>query len=151
MENCERPIEILLVEDNPGDVDLVKEGLDEGKICNKVHVASNGLDAMKYLRGENGEACPDLVLLDLNLPGMSGREVLHEIKSDAYLKSIPVVILTGSKQEEDICRAYGEHANCYITKPVAFNSFMQVIRSIENFWLSVVKLPCREKIARRAA
>jgi CheY-like chemotaxis protein len=147
METCNiKPIEILLVEDNPGDVGLVREGLSESKICNNLHVASDGVEAMEFLRGERDHAdapCPDLILLDLNLPRMNGREVLREIKTDPRLKTIPVVILTSSKEEEDICRAYGDHANCYVTKPVRFESFLKVVKSIEDFWFSVVKLPCR--------
>jgi CheY-like chemotaxis protein len=147
METCRtNPIEILLVEDNPGDVGLVREGLAEGKICNQLHVASDGVEAMMFLRGLEGRAdalFPDLILLDLNLPRMSGREVLKEIKSDPYLKTIPVVVLTSSKEEEDISRAYGDRANCYVTKPIGFEAFLEVVRSIETFWFSVVKLPYR--------
>lgn len=141
-----KPIEILLVEDNPGDVVLIKEALMEGKICNNLHVAADGVEAMKFLRMQSGHAdapCPDLILLDLNLPKKSGREVLREVKSDPDLKTIPVVILTSSKEEEDICTAYGDHANCYVTKPIGFDSFLNVVRSIEDFWFSIVKLPCR--------
>lgn len=146
-ETC-KAIDILLVEDNPGDVGLVREALAEGKVCNKLHVASDGVEALKFLRGQGDHAdapCPDLILLDLNLPKMNGREVLHEIKSDPYLKTIPVVILTSSKEEEDICRSYADHANCYVTKPAGFDSFLNAVRSIEDFWFSVVKLPCREQ------
>lgn len=142
-----KPIEILLIEDNPGDVELVKEGLSEGKVLNKLYVAKDGEEGMKFLRSTQTESserpCPDLILLDLNLPKKSGREVLQEIKRDPYLQTIPVVILTSSKQEEDICRSYEQHANCYITKPVGFEQFMRVIKSIEEFWFTVVKLPCR--------
>ncbi len=152
--NRSKPVEILLVEDNPGDVLLVREGLDEGKILNNLHVARDGIEAMKYLSGREADAgapCPDVVLLDLNLPKMSGREVLQQIKSDPYLKAIPVVILTSSKEEEDICKAYDDHANCYITKPVGFDSFVKVVKAIEEFWFSVVKLPCRPGAPGRAA
>ena len=155
METCNtKPIEILLVEDNLGDVGLVKEALAEGKICNNLQVADDGVEAMKFLRGQGdhaGAPCPDLILLDLNLPRKSGREVLREIKSDPYLKMIPVVILTSSREEEDICRSYGDYANCYVTKPVGFDSFLKVVRSIEDFWFSVVKLPCRAAASGRAA
>jgi CheY-like chemotaxis protein len=140
-----KTIEILLVEDNPGDVELVREALGEGKISNELHVAADGVEAMKYLKREGlhaGVACPDLVLLDLNLPRKNGREVLQEIKSDPDLKFIPVVVLTSSKAEEDILKSYDLHANCYVTKPVDLDQFLKVVRSIEDFWLSVVKLPC---------
>jgi CheY-like chemotaxis protein len=140
-----KKIEILLVEDNPGDVELVREALGEGKINNQLHVAADGVQAMQYLKGEgshSGAACPDLVLLDLNLPKKNGREVLQEIKSDPELKFIPVVVLTSSKAEEDILKSYNLHANCYVTKPVDLDQFLRVVRSIEDFWLSVVKLPC---------
>ncbi len=138
-------IDILLVEDNPGDVELVREALSEGKIRNELHVAQDGIEAMKFLKREAGyedSPCPDLVLLDLNLPKKSGREVLEEIKSNAKLKFIPVVILTSSKAEEDILKSYKLYANCYVTKPVDFEQFMKVVKSIEDFWLTVVKLPC---------
>ena len=140
-----KTIEILLVEDNPGDVELVREALGEGKINNQLHVAADGVQAMEYLKGKGphaGAACPDLVLLDLNLPKKNGREVLQEIKSDPELKFIPVVVLTSSKAEEDILKSYNLHANCYVTKPVDLDQFLRVVRSIEDFWLSVVKLPC---------
>jgi CheY-like chemotaxis protein len=144
-ETC-KVIDILLVEDNPGDVELVREALSEAKVCNELHVAPDGVEAMKFLRAQGnyaGTPCPDLILLDLNLPKKSGREVLEEIKTDPNLKLIPVVILTSSKEEEDICRSYQMHANCYVTKPVNFEQFMNVVKSIEDFWLTVVKLPCR--------
>ena len=139
-------INILLIEDNPGDVELIREALGEGKVRNDLHVASDGVQAMEFLRGEGKYAdapCPDLILLDLNLPRKSGREVLEEVKADPKLSKIPVVILTSSKEEEDICRSYRLHANCYVTKPVDFEQFMKVVRSIEDFWLTVVKLPSR--------
>lgn len=138
------PIEILLVEDNPGDVRLTKEALKEGKILNNLHVAKDGVEAISFLRreGEYDNAVrPDLILLDLNLPKKDGREVLMEIKKDKELRRIPVVVLTTSGAEEDIIKIYDCHANCYITKPVDFDQFINVIKSIENFWLSVVKLP----------
>jgi chemotaxis family two-component system response regulator Rcp1 len=140
----ERPIEILLVEDNPGDVRLTIEALKEGKVRNNLNVARDGVEAVAYLRREGPFAQavrPDLILLDLNLPRKDGREVLAEIKDDATLRRIPVVVLTTSKAEEDILRTYDLHANCYITKPVDLEQFIQVVRSIDDFWLSIVRLP----------
>ena len=142
---CE-PIEILLVEDNPGDVRLTIEALKEGKIANHMSVAEDGIEAMAFLHREGKykkAPKPDLILLDLNLPKKNGREVLAEIKVDPYLKSIPVVILTSSEAEKDIVATYNLHANCYITKPVDFNQFINVVRSIEDFWFKLVKLPPR--------
>jgi len=139
-----KPIEILLVEDNPGDVDLTREALESGKIKNLLHVAVNGEEAMAFLRhkGKYTHAPrPDLVLLDLNLPRMDGREVLNDIKSDDDLKRIPVVVLTSSKAEEDILKAYNLHANCYITKPIDLLQFLKVVHDIEDFWFTIVKLP----------
>lgn len=144
-ETC-RPIELLLVEDNPGDVRLTKEALREGKVRNHLNVAADGVEAMAYLRREGPHAQarqPDLILLDLNLPKKSGREVLAEIKADPKLRRIPVVILTVSKAEEDILKSYNLHANCYITKPVDLEQFLGVVKSIEDFWLTVVMLPPR--------
>lgn len=144
-EAC-KVIEILLVEDNPGDVGLIREAFSEAKVHNILHVVPDGVEAMKFLRAEDNypdAPCPDVILLDLNLPRKSGREVLEEIKADPKLKMIPVVILTSSKEDEDICRSYQLHANCYITKPVDFEQFMKVVQSIEDFWFTVVKLPCR--------
>jgi chemotaxis family two-component system response regulator Rcp1 len=141
-----RPIEILLVEDNPGDVRLTKEALKEGKVRNNMFVATDGEEALTFLRqqGKYAEACrPDLILLDLNLPKKSGREVLEEIKADPELKRIPVVVLTISKAEQDILKSYDLHANCYITKPVDLEQFIEVVKSIEDFWLTVVMLPPR--------
>jgi two-component system, chemotaxis family, response regulator Rcp1 len=138
------PIEILLVEDNPGDVRLTQEALKEDKILNNLHIAKDGIEAISFLRREGIYADavrPDLILLDLNLPKKDGREVLMDIKNDEELRRIPVVVLTTSRTEEDIVRTYDCHANCYITKPVDFEQFINVIKSIENFWLSVVKLP----------
>jgi CheY-like chemotaxis protein len=140
------PIEILLVEDNPGDVRLTKEALKEGRFANLINVAVDGFEAMAFLRREGKYANasrPDLILLDLNLPKKNGREVLAEIKADSYLKSIPVVVLTSSQAEKDIVATYNLHANCYITKPVDFEQFICVVRSIEDFWFAVVKLPPR--------
>lgn len=141
-----RPIEILLVEDNPGDVRLTKEALKEGKVRNNLQVAEDGEEALEFLRrqGRHAQARrPDLVLLDLNLPKKSGREVLEEIKADPELKRIPVVILTVSKAEQDILKSYNLHANCYITKPVNLDQFIEVVQAIEDFWLTVVMLPPR--------
>ncbi len=141
-----QPIEILLVEDNPGDVRLTKEALKEGKVCNNMYVVGDGEEALSFLRrqGNYGKATrPDLILLDLNLPKKSGREVLEEIKADPDLKRIPVVVLTVSKAEQDILRSYDLHANCYITKPVDLEQFIEVVKSIEDFWLTVVMLPPR--------
>lgn len=139
-----RPIVVLLVEDNAGDVRLTREALKEGKVRNSLMVAGDGVEAMAMLRreGPHGDAArPDLVLLDLNIPRMDGREVLAEIKKDPALRRIPVVVLTTSKAEEDILRTYDLHANCYITKPVDFEKFVSVVRSIDDFWLTVVRLP----------
>ena len=139
-----RPIEILLVEDNPGDVRLTKEALKEGKVLNELRVAGDGEQALAFLHreGKHAQAVrPDLILLDLNLPKKDGREVLAVVKEDPTLRRIPVVILTVSKAEEDIIKTYDLHANCYITKPVDLEQFIQVVRSIEDFWLCVVKLP----------
>jgi len=144
-EHC-RPIEILLVEDNPGDVRLTQEALREGKVRNHLHVAADGVEAMAFLRREGQHARapqPDLILLDLNLPKKGGREVLAEIKEDPDLRRIPVVILTVSKAEEDVLKSYNLHANCYITKPVNLDQFLEVVKSIEDFWLTVVMLPPR--------
>ncbi len=138
------PIEILLVEDNEGDVGLVEEVFEDARIRNIIHVAEDGEEAMQFLNKEKkfvNAPTPDLILLDLNLPGKDGREVLEEIKTDDKLKSIPVVVLTTSKAEEDIIKSYDLHANSYITKPVDFDQFIRVVKSIEDFWLEVVKLP----------
>lgn len=139
-----RPVEILLVEDNPGDVRLTREALREGKVRNNLNVARDGVEALAFLRREGdfaGSPRPDIILLDLNLPKMDGREVLEEIKADPALRFIPVVVLTSSQAEKDIVRAYDLHANCYVTKPVDFEQFIHVVRSIENFWFTIVKLP----------
>ncbi len=139
-----QPIEILLVEDNPGDVRLTEEALKEGKVINRLSVVGDGVEAMAYLRKEGGYAeavTPDLILLDLNLPRKDGREVLRDVKSDPALRKIPIVVLTTSKDERDILKSYDLHANCYITKPVDFEQFITVVRAIEDFWLTVVKLP----------
>lgn len=137
-------IDILLVEDNPADVRLMMEILKEGKVLNRLHVVRDGVEAMEFLHREGAYIdvpCPDLILLDLNLPKKDGREVLAEIKSNKDLKRIPVVVLTISKAEEDILKSYDLHANCYITKPVDLEQFINVVRTIEDFWLTIVKLP----------
>lgn len=141
-----RPIEILLVEDSPGDVRLTREALRDAKVRNNLTVCADGVEALTCLRGHTGWGAagrPDLILLDLNLPRKDGREVLEEIKADALLRQIPVVVLTTSKSDEDILRSYNLHANCYISKPVDFDKFIEVVRSIESFWLAIVTLPPR--------
>jgi CheY-like chemotaxis protein len=139
-----KPIEILLVEDNPGDYRLAMEVFKEAKVNNNMHIVTDGVEAIKFLKKE-GEYIdsprPDLILLDLNLPKKDGKEVLSEIKDDDNLKRIPVVILTVSSAEEDIVKSYNLHANAYITKPINLDQFINVVRSIEDFWLSIVKLP----------
>jgi two-component system, chemotaxis family, response regulator Rcp1 len=138
------PVEILLVEDNPGDVRLTKEALREGKVYNNLHWAKDGVEALEFLRREGKHAKaprPDIILLDLNLPKKDGREVLEIIKSDDALKHIPVVVLTTSKAEEDVVKSYALHANCYVTKPVDLEKFIVVVKSIDRFWLTVVTLP----------
>jgi CheY-like chemotaxis protein len=138
------PIEVLLVEDSPGDVRLTREALKDAKVHISLHVAPDGIDAMAFLnrQGSHGNAPrPDLILLDLNLPRKDGREVLKEIKGDLALATIPVVILTTSAASLDVMNSYRLHANCYITKPVSLDGFLKVVQSIDNFWLSVVKLP----------
>jgi CheY-like chemotaxis protein len=138
------PVEILLVEDNPGDVRLTLEVFKEAKLANKINAVEDGVEAMAYLRREGKYANavrPDVILLDLNLPRMDGRSVLEEIKCDKSLKVIPIIILTTSAAEEDVLRSYNLHANCYITKPVDLIQFTNVVRTIESFWLTVVKLP----------
>lgn len=135
---------ILLVEDNPGDVRLTQEGLKDSKLLHRLYVAGDGEEAMEFLRRRGRHRAaprPDLVLLDLNLPKKDGREVLAEIKGDPHLKSIPVVVLTTSEADQDIHRTYELHANCYITKPVDLDQFIKVVKSIEDFWLTLVKLP----------
>lgn len=141
-----KAIEILLVEDNPGDARLTIEALKEGRVINNMHLARDGVEAMAFLRreGQHADAAqPDLILLDLNLPRKNGIEVLAEIKMDTVLKRIPVVILTTSQADADIIKTYELHANCFITKPVELDKFMAVVRGIEDFWLTVVKLPTR--------
>ncbi len=138
------PIEILLVEDNPGDVRLTIEALREGKVRNNLHVATDGVEALEFLRRSGRfEAAPrpDMILLDLNLPRMDGRELLAEIKADPEIRRIPIIVLTTSQAEGDVLRSYDLHANCYITKPVDVETFFSVVRSIDNFWLAIVRLP----------
>jgi len=139
-----RPIEILLVEDSPSDTDLTLEALKDFKVRNNVNVVEDGVEALRFLRREPPFAeapRPDMIMLDLNLPRKDGREVLAEIKADETLKTIPIVVLTTSRAEQDVLRAYQLNANCYINKPVDFNQFLDVVRSIESFWLFVVTLP----------
>lgn len=142
-----RLVEILLVEDSPGDVRLTEEALKKNKMRNNLSVVKDGVDALAFLRREGKYTDvphPDLILLDLNLPKRDGREVLAEIKSDEHLKHIPVVVLTTSQAEEDILKSYDLHANCYVTKPVELEQFISVVKSIDNFWFTVVKLPLGE-------
>ncbi|MCI0680804.1 MAG: response regulator [Gemmataceae bacterium] len=141
-----RPAEILLVEDNRGDVELTREALEDAKVSNRLHVVQDGVEAMEFLRRQGPHAAaprPDLILLDLNLPRKDGREVLAEIKADDDLRVIPVVVLTTSKADEDIMKSYKHHVNSYITKPVDFAGFTKVVKSIECFWFSVVVLPSK--------
>ena len=140
----DRLIEILLVEDNPGDIRLTQEVFREGRLANRLHIVRDGVEALAYLRREGPyaqAARPDIILLDLNLPRKDGREVLAEIKADQDLRRIPVIVLTTSSADQDIGQAYGLHANCYLTKPVGLDEFIAVVRSIEDFWLALVKLP----------
>jgi two-component system, chemotaxis family, response regulator Rcp1 len=139
-----KPIEILLVEDSPGDARLTREAFKDSRVLNNLHLVKDGVEAMDFLRQEGqhaGAIRPDLILLDLNLPKKNGMEVLAEIKADPNLKRIPVIILTVSKAEEDILRSYNLHANCYITKPIELNKFFESVKGIEDFWLAIVKLP----------
>ena len=140
----ERPIEVLLVEDNLGDARLTQEAMRAAKLSNSLHIVEDGVEAMHFLRREGRFADaprPDLILLDLNLPRMDGREVLSEVKSDPDLRRIPVVVLTTSQSEEDVIRAYDLHANCYVTKPVDLAQFMKIVAQIDEFWVKVVTLP----------
>lgn len=139
-----RPIEVLLVEDDEGDVLITREALAEGKVLNRLNVASDGVEALAYLRREGRYADatrPDLILLDLNLPRRDGRQVLADVKGDTDLRRIPVVVLTTSEAEEDVLRSYDLHANAYVTKPVDFDRFVEVVRQIDDFFISVVRLP----------
>jgi len=144
MTDGRSPIDILLVEDNPGDERLTREALKEGKVYSNLHWVKDGVEALEFLRKQGkykGTPRPDIILLDLNLPKKDGREVLQEIKNDDALKRIPVVVLTTSKAEEDVLRTYNLHANCYVTKPVDLEKFMVVVKTIDVFWLTVVTLP----------
>ena len=139
-----QPIKILLVEDNPGDARLTAEALRDGKVRNELHTVSDGVEALAFLRREGpyaGKPRPDLILLDLNMPRKDGRQVLEEVKRDDVLRSIPVVVLTTSRAEQDIVTSYNLHANCYISKPVDFDEFIRAVRGIEDFWLTIVRLP----------
>ena len=141
-----KPLEILIVEDNAGDVGLIEEVFEEAKIKNNIHVAEDGEEAVLYLRGEgkfSGSPRPDIIIMDLNFPKKDGREVLREINEDENLHNIPVIVLTTSTAEKDILRAYDLHANAYITKPLDYNQFLTVVESIVNFWLEIVKLPSK--------
>lgn len=143
-------VEILMVEDNPADARLTEEALKEGRLCNRLHLARDGVEAMQFLRGEapfTEAPRPDVILLDLNLPRKDGREVLSEIKADPDLKHIPIVVLTTSEAEQDILKSYELHANCYVTKPVDLQRFIEIVQQIETFWLSIVKLPHVEPVA----
>jgi CheY-like chemotaxis protein len=140
------PIEVLLVEDDPGDVLLIREAFEDNKVANRLHVVADGVEALEFMRREGAHADaprPDLVLLDLNLPRKDGREVLAEVKADDRLRTIPIVVLTTSQAEEDVLRSYDLHANAYVTKPVDFDRFIGVVRQIDQFFVSVVKLPSR--------
>jgi two-component system response regulator len=144
MSHSVSPIEILLVEDNPGDARLTREAFKDSKLNNKLYVVEDGVDALSFLRNERQFADaprPDIILLDLNLPRMSGRELLEIIKADDVLKTIPVVVLTTSDDERDIFMSYSLHANCYITKPVDMNQFVTIVKNIKDFWFTIVKLP----------
>jgi len=144
MSKSGNAVDILLVEDNPADVALTEEALQESKLSNRLMVAEDGVEALAMLRRQGAHANlpkPDLILLDLNLPRMDGREVLAEIKKDDSLRRIPVVILTTSKAEEDVFRTYDLHANCYITKPIDLQQFVKVVKTIDDFWLTIVRLP----------
>jgi chemotaxis family two-component system response regulator Rcp1 len=146
MSDVHELVQILLVEDNPGDVRLTREALKEAKFRNKVQVVGDGVEALAYLRQEGqygGAVRPHLIMLDLNLPRMDGREVLAAIKKDADLRRIPVVVLSSSEAESDIARAYELHANAYVTKPVDIDHFLQVVKAIEEFWVEIVKLPAQ--------
>lgn len=139
-----RPIEILLVEDNPADIRITQEGLKEAKVSNILHAVMDGMEALDFLyrRGKHADALrPNVIILDLNLPGIDGREVLKQVKADLGLRAIPIVIMTSSEAEIDIVSSYESYANCFITKPIDFNGFLHVVHAIEDFWFTVVKLP----------
>lgn len=143
--------EILLVEDNPGDVFLTQEAFREGRLAHRLSVVEDGEEALRFLRREGKHSNapqPDLILLDLNLPKKDGRELLGEVKMDPELRQIPIIVLTTSGAEQDIARAYKLHANCYLTKPIQMDDFLRTIRSVEDFWLSIVRLPSKERNSR---
>ena len=145
--NEEKAIDVLLVEDDPGDVELTREGLAAGKVLVNLHTVDDGLKALRYLRREEpyvNAVRPDIILLDLNLPRMDGSQTLKEIKADERLRSIPVVVLTTSEEDTDILKSYDQGASCYISKPVGFDNFMKVVRSLEDFWFTVVKMPPKD-------
>ena len=144
MTDVEKPVEVLLAEDNPGDVMLTKKALEQGKIANNLHVVTDGVEALQFLRQDGeyaDEPRPDLVLLDLNMPRKDGQDVLEELQEDPDLRRIPVVVLTSSESEEDIAKSYELNANAYLTKPVDFDGFIEIVNRMENFWFKVVKLP----------
>jgi len=144
MTDTEKPVEVLLAEDNPGDVMLTKKALEQGKLANNLHVVTDGVEALEYLRQDGeyaDEPRPDLVLLDLNMPRKDGQDVLEELQDDPELGRIPVVVLTSSESEEDIARSYELNANAYLTKPVDFEGFIETVNRMENFWFKIVKLP----------
>ena len=144
MTDEEKPVEVLLAEDNPGDVKLTKKALEQGKLANNLHVATDGVEALQFLRQEGeyaDEPRPDLILLDLNMPRKDGQDVLKELQEDPDLRRIPVVVLTSSESEEDIAKSYELNANAYLTKPVDFDGFIEIVNRMENFWFKVVKLP----------
>ena len=144
IEEVGRPVEFLLVEDNPGDVRLTQEALKDSKVRNNLNILGDGMSALAFLRREaphEHAPRPDIILLDLNLPKMDGRELLSHIKADPKLKRIPVVVITSSEAEQDILRTYDLHVNCYVTKPVDLDQFIKVVQSIETFWLTIVQLP----------
>jgi two-component system, chemotaxis family, response regulator Rcp1 len=139
-----RPIEILIIEDNPADIRLTREGLKEAKVVNRLHAVMDGKEALDFLhrRGAHRDAPrPDVIFLDLNLPGIDGHAVLSQVKDDPALRTIPIVVLTSSDAESDVVRSYEEHANCFITKPIDFAGFLRVVQAVENFWFTVVRLP----------
>lgn len=149
IEQVGRPVEFLLVEDNPGDVRLTREALKDSKVRNNLNVLGDGISALAYLRNESpyeNALRPDIILLDLNLPKMDGREVLSKIKADPAFRRIPVVVITSSEAEQDILRTYDLHVNCYVTKPVDLDQFIKVVQSIESFWLTIVQLPMLDEV-----
>ncbi len=141
-----RPVQILIVEDNPADARLVREVMRDSKVLNEIHWVADGVEALAFLRGQGKYASaprPNLIFLDLNMPRKDGREVLREVKADDSLKRIPIVVMTSSQAEEDVARAYDQHANCYVRKPIDFDQFHSVVKTLENFWFATVELPSR--------